>query len=83
MFEQIVYDKINSQFKKGGCPVNKIDVIRLKKRFSYGFIAKETQLSPTYIHLLAKGKRTNPSFDVMKRVSTVLGENVEKVFPAN
>ena len=63
--------------------MNNIDKIRLKKRLSYGVIAKDAELTPTYIHLLAKNKRTNPSLDAMKKISLALGEKVERVFPIN
>lgn len=63
--------------------MNKIDAVRSKKKLSYGFIAKESSLTPTYIHLLAKGKRTNPSLDVMQRISAALGERVESIFQVN
>ena len=63
--------------------MNNIDKIRLKKRLSYGVIAKEAELTPTYIHLLAKSKRTNPSLDAMKKISLALGEKVGTVFPIN
>ncbi|MBB6217542.1 putative transcriptional regulator [Anaerosolibacter carboniphilus] len=63
--------------------MNNIDSIRKKKALSYGDIAKESGLTPTYIHLLAKGKRNNPSLDVMQKISQALGEKVEKVFKIN
>lgn len=63
--------------------MNRIDAIRTKKAMSYGDIAKESGLTPTYIHLLAKGKRNNPSLDVMQKISQALGEKVEKVFKIN
>lgn len=62
---------------------NKIDALRRKKGMSYGLIATKTKLSPTYIHFLAKGKRTNPSLAVMQKISQALGEKVEKVFQIN
>jgi len=45
--------------------MNKIDTLRKKKAMSYGTIAKESGLTATYIYLLAKGKRTNPSLGAM------------------
>lgn len=63
--------------------MNRIDLIRMRKGLSYGFIAKETGLTPAYICFLAKGKRTNPSLDVMQRISSALGERVERVFKLN
>jgi len=62
---------------------NKIDYLRNKKRLSYGDIARATGLTATYIYLLAKGKRTNPSLEVMQKISSALEEKVEKVFQIN
>lgn len=63
--------------------MNKIDAIRSRKGLSYGFIAKETGLSSAYICFLAKNKRTNPSLDTMQKISSALGEKVERVFKLN
>lgn len=63
--------------------MNKIDILRKRKAMSYGDIAKEAGLTPTYIFLLAKGKRSNPSLEVMQKISQALGEKVEKVFQIN
>jgi len=63
--------------------MNKIDVLRKKKALSYNAIAKNTGLTATYIHLLAKGKRKNPSLEVMQKISRALGEKTEKVFGIN
>lgn len=63
--------------------MNKIDELRVKSKMSYSEIAEKTGLTATYIHLLAKGKRTNPSLEVMQRISQALGAKVEKVFKMN
>lgn len=63
--------------------VNKIDSLRTKKAMSYGDIAKDSGLTPTYIYLLAKGKRKNPSLETMMKISQALNEKVEKVFCIN
>lgn len=63
--------------------MNRIEYFKKKQHKSYGDIAKETGLTPTYIHLLAKGKRNNPSLEVMQKISSALGEKVEKVFQIN
>jgi len=62
---------------------NRIDSLRKKKGLSYGDIARATGLTATYIYLLAKGKRTNPSLEVMQKISSALEEKVEKVFQIN
>lgn len=63
--------------------MNKIDTLRKKKCLSYGDIAKEAGVTAAYIQLLAKGKRNNPSLDVIQKISYALGENAEKVFQIN
>ena len=63
--------------------MNRIDTIRAKKHLSYGDIAKETGLTPTYIQFLAKGKRTNPSLDAMRKIASALGETIDAVFRIN
>lgn len=63
--------------------MNRIDIIRKKKCLTYGYLAKETGLSAAYICFLAKGDRTNPSLDVMQKISKALEEKVEKVFKLN
>ncbi|WP_346877149.1 MULTISPECIES: helix-turn-helix transcriptional regulator [unclassified Clostridium] len=63
--------------------MNKIDSIRKKKCLSYADIAKEAGITSAYVCSLAKGKRTNPSLDVMKAISHALDEKVEKVFQIN
>lgn len=63
--------------------MNRIDALRKKQKKSYGAIAKEAGLTPTYIYLLAKGKRVNPSLEVMQKIASAFGEKVEKVFQIN
>ncbi|MPU14880.1 helix-turn-helix domain-containing protein [Acinetobacter baumannii] len=63
--------------------MNKIDRLRKKKCLSYGAIAKEAGLTPTYIYLLAKDKRTNPSLEAMQNIARALDTSVEKVFSLN
>jgi transcriptional regulator with XRE-family HTH domain len=66
-----------------GDNMNRIDILRKKKHLSYGAIAKEAGLTPAYIYMLAKGKRTNPSLDVMRKIAYALNEEVGKVFKLN
>lgn len=63
--------------------MNRIDILKKKKNLSYGAIAKQTGLTPTYIYLLAKGKRTNPSLEVMQKISKALDTDITKVFKLN
>jgi len=63
--------------------MNKIDKLKKSKNMSYEEIAKDSGVTAQYVFLLAKGKRTNPSLEVMKAISQALGEKVETVFQIN
>ena len=63
--------------------MNRIESIKKKKHLSYNDIAKESGLTPTYIHLLAKNKRNNPSLEAMQKIASALNEKVEYVFQVN
>lgn len=63
--------------------MNNIDKFRESKNLSYADIAEKAELTAMYIHLLAKGKRTNPSLNVMQSIAQALGESVENVFQLN
>lgn len=62
---------------------NRIDELRKIKQLSYQDIAEKTGFSATYIYLLAKCKRQNPSFTAMQKIATALGKKVEDVFIFN
>ena len=63
--------------------MNRIDFYRNKKRLTYSDISAQTGFSVAYIHMLAKGKRINPSLNTMQKISTALGQKIEKVFLTN
>ncbi|OOP71732.1 helix-turn-helix transcriptional regulator [Clostridium beijerinckii] len=63
--------------------MNKIDKLRKRKALSYNEIAKNANITAQYVYLLAKGKRSNPSFEIMKSIAGALGEKVEIVFDMN
>lgn len=63
--------------------MNKIDKLRKRKALSYNEIANRANISAQYVYLLAKGKRINPSFEIMKSIASALGEKVEIVFNMN
>lgn len=63
--------------------MNKIDQLRKRKALSYYAIGKAAKISPQYVYLLAKGKRNNPSLEIMKSISNALQEKVEYVFNIN
>ena len=60
--------------------MNKIDYYRKKTKMSYGKIAKEAGVTASYVCLLAKGERTNPSKETMERIANALGRTVQEVF---
>lgn len=60
--------------------MNKIDSIRKKECLSYGDISKATGLTAPYIHMLAKGKRENPSKETMEKIANALDRTVQEVF---
>lgn len=60
--------------------MNKIDKLRKRKALSYNEIAKDAKVSTQYVYLLAKGKRNNPSLEIMKSIANALDEKVESVF---
>lgn len=63
--------------------MNKIDKLRKRKALSYNEIAKDAKVSAQYVYLLAKGKRSNPSLEIMKGIANALDEKVEYVFSIN
>lgn len=63
--------------------MNNIDKLRKIKGLTYAEIADKSGFTAMYIHLLAKGKRNNPSLEAMQKISLALGEKVERVFKLN
>lgn len=59
--------------------MNSIDYFRKKKGLSYTDIAKKTGYSAAYISMLAKGKRSNPRMNVLKKIALVLGITVDEL----
>ncbi|WP_434302687.1 helix-turn-helix domain-containing protein [Clostridium botulinum] len=60
--------------------MNKIKIIRNKLGLSVYKIAELTGLTPSYISNLENGCKTNPTKDVMDKISTALGQTVPEVF---
>ncbi|AWB31557.1 helix-turn-helix domain-containing protein [Clostridium botulinum] len=60
--------------------MNKIKIIRNKLGLSVYKIAELTGLTPSYISNLENGYKTNPTKDVMDKISTALGQTVPEVF---
>lgn len=63
--------------------MNRIDEICKKKHITYSEVGRLAGISSMYVGLLAKGKRKNPSLEVMQNISIALNEKVEKVFKVN
>lgn len=63
--------------------MNKIDEICKRRHISYSELGRQAKISSMYVGLLAKGKRNNPSLEVMQNISNALGEKVERVFKVN
>lgn len=59
--------------------MNSIDYFRAKKGLSYADIAKKTGYTVPYIYMLAKGKRTNPSMEVLKKLSTLFEITIDEL----
>lgn len=59
---------------------NEIETLKNKMNLSYADIAEKSDLTSVYIWSLAKGKRTNPSKEVMERIAKVLNKTVQEVF---
>ena len=60
--------------------MNKIDKLRRQLNFTYKDIATKAGLTEAYICQLAKGKRNNPSKEVMESIAKALNSTVQKVF---
>lgn len=60
--------------------MNKIDKLRRQLNLTYKDMATKTELTEAYICQLAKGKRSNPSKDVMEKIAKALNSTVQKVF---
>lgn len=59
---------------------NKIRKLRLKKSLSMKELALKANISISYLSLLEKGQRKNPSKEIMEKISNVLEENIVDIF---
>lgn len=60
--------------------MNIIKKLRIEKNLTIFDIADSTGFTPSYISNLENGHRTNPSKEVMEKVSAALGHTVPEVF---
>jgi transcriptional regulator with XRE-family HTH domain len=59
---------------------DKIKSLRIKKGLSAKQLAEETSLTPAYLSMLEKGKRTNPSLDIVQELANALDTTVDYLF---
>lgn len=56
---------------------DKIKSLRIKKGLSAKQLAEATSLTPAYLSMLEKGKRTNPSLDIIQQLANALDTTVD------
>lgn len=56
---------------------DKIKSLRLKKELSAKQLAEATSLTPAYLSMLEKGKRTNPSLEIIQELANALDTTVD------
>lgn len=59
---------------------NKIRKLRLQKSLSMKELAEKSNISVSYLSLLEKEKRKNPSKEIMKKISKALEEDIMEIF---
>ncbi len=59
---------------------NKIKKIRKEKQMTLLDLSKKSGLSVGYLCHLEKGSRSNPSFEVMNKISKALDKSIAEVF---
>lgn len=62
---------------------NRIKEFRCEKGLTLENLANKVGISAGYLCHLEKGKRTNPSTEVMQKISTVLGKSIAEIFFQN
>ena len=58
----------------------KIKIKRIEKGLKQYELASQVGISREYLRLIENGKAKNPSIAVMKKISEILQESVEKLF---
>ncbi len=72
---------IQTNVRVKGCGnMNNIKEIRLKKGIPVRYISYISKISISYIYLLEKNERQNPSLNIMKDISKALNEPLTRVF---
>ena len=62
---------------------NKIKQYRTKKGLTLKEVADKCGISAGYLCHLEKGKRANPSTEVMENIAIVLGKSIPEIFFPN
>lgn len=62
---------------------NKLKECREEKGMTLKKLAEESGVSAGYLCHLEKGKRDNPSIEVMENIAKVLGKTIPEVFFSN
>ena len=60
--------------------VNKIRKLRIDKKLKMKELAKMAKISISYLSLLEKGKRVNPSKKIMENISKALEVDIIDIF---
>lgn len=60
--------------------MNNIKKLRVQKGIPVKYISYIAKISSSYIYLLEKGKRNNPSLNMMENIAKALQEPISKVF---
>jgi len=60
--------------------MNQIKRFRKENDLSINELARRTELTPSYISNLERGKRDNPSKETMERIAEALDKTVPEVF---
>ena len=60
--------------------LNKIRRIRIEQGITLSDLAYKSGISVGYLCHLEKGRRTNPSVDIMKQIAKALGKTVSEIF---
>lgn len=60
--------------------MNQIKKFRKENDLSINELARKTELTPSYISNLERGKRDNPSKETMEKIAEALNKTVPEVF---
>ena len=52
---------------------------RVKAEISQHMLAELVGVTPAYISMLEKGKRNNPSLDILRKIAKTLGTSVDDI----